>query len=303
MRIVISGGTGFIGSRLCDKLIEHGHKPVILTRSRPRVNQAAEAAEYVYWNPESPDELPSIVDGSDAVVNLAGESIGERRWSESQKNKIRASRINATKALVSAIEHAQRKPGVMVSASAIGIYDHKTEGEYDEESETGNDFLASVCHDWEAEARKAEAFGVRLVIVRFGIVLGKEGGALKQMVLPFKFFAGGPIGSGNQWMQWIHIDDAVNIVYFALTNSHVRGVLNATSPNPVTNKDFSKTLGKLLRRPSFLPVPPLALKVALGSELADALLLHGQKVLPRRTMEMGYKFKYPDLEDALRDVM
>ncbi len=302
MNIVISGGTGFIGVRLCDTLSKAGHTVRVLSRNPHREKKSTDQLQYIYWDPSNPVGLQPVIEEADAVVNLAGESIGTKRWTPARKKQILESRLQSTFALVSAITTAGKKPSVMVSTSAIGIYDHTKEAVYDESSETGSDFLAEVCTMWEREARKAEQENVRVTIVRFGIVLGKSGGALQRMLLPFKLFAGGPLGSGKQWMQWIHIDDVVGIIRFALENENVSGVLNATSPNQVTNKEFSKVLGKVLRRPSFMPAPAFALRIMLG-EMADTLLLNGQQVLPERTRELGYSFQYTDLEPALRNIM
>ncbi len=302
MRVLIAGGTGFIGSRLCESLLRDGQSIIILTRNPHREKRSTADMQYVYWDPSKVGELKSVIEQADAVVNLAGTSIGTKRWTAARKKEILDSRIVSTGALVSAIAAADKKPSVMVSTSAIGIYDHTKEAVYHESSELGNDFLAEVCKTWEREARKVERTSVRLSIIRFGIVLGRLDGALKQMLLPFKLFAGGPLGSGQQWMQWIHLDDAVGIIRFALENENVSGVLNATSPNQVTNKEFSKVLGEVLRRPAFLPAPAFALRLMFG-EMADVLLLNGQIVLPERTLELGYRFQYPDLEPALRNIL
>lgn len=302
MNIVISGGTGFIGDRLCGTLSKAGQTVRVLTRNPHREKKSTGQIQYIYWDPSNPVGLQPVIEEANAVVNLAGESIGTKRWTPARKKQILESRVQSTFALVSAINAAGKKPSVMVSTSAIGIYDHTKEAVYDESSGTGSDFLAEVCTMWEREARKAEQADVRLAIVRFGIVLGESGGALQRMLLPFKLFAGGPLGSGKQWMQWIHIDDVVGIIRFALENENVSGVLNATSPNQVTNKEFSKVLGKVLRRPSLMPAPAFALRIMLG-EMADTLLLNGQRVLPKRTRELGYSFQYPDLELALRNIL
>jgi len=302
MHVVIAGGTGFIGSRLCELLTADGHSVVVLTRNRHREKQSGEQLQYQYWDASNPQEMKSVIEATDAVVNLAGESIAGKRWTNTQKKKILNSRVETTRALVSAIAAAGKKPSVMVSASGIHIHDHTIETVYTESSETGNDFLADVCKTWEAEARRVEQENVRLAIIRFGIVLGDTGGALQRMLLPFKFFAGGPLGSGKQWMPWVHIDDVIGIIRYVFENENAHGVFNATSPNQVTNKEFSKLLGKVLNRPSFMPAPAFALRLMLG-EMADTLLLTGQRVLPERTLEVGYSFKFPHLENALRDVL
>jgi uncharacterized protein len=302
MKILISGGTGFIGTRLAESLQRDGHSVVIPTRNPHREKKSTQSIKYLYWDSSDPQKLVLAMNECDAVVNLVGESIASKRWTPAQKKKILDSRVSATRSIVSAISKAENKPSVMVSASGIHIHDHTIDTIYNESSEPGNDFLANVCLTWESEAKKVEDENVRLAIVRFGIVLGETGGALQRMLLPFKLFAGGPLGSGKQWMPWVHIDDVIGIVRFAIENQHVTGPLNATSPNQLTNKEFSNLLGSVLQRPSFLPAPAFALRLVLG-EMADTLLLSGQRVMPERTRELGYSFKYPDLEEALRDIL
>ncbi len=294
MRVVVTGGTGFLGGALVGRLRGDGHTVTVLTRG-PTGPGA------VHWDPETPSsEWTSTLDGANAVVNLAGASIADGRWTVKRKALIRESRVQSTRAIVTAIRAAGRPPAVFISGSAMGIYGPHGDEPLTEDSPPGSDFLASVCAAWEREALAAASVS-RVVLVRTGLALGRSGGALPQMALPFYFFAGGPVGSGRQYMSWIHRDDWVEMVRWALSNAAVSGPLNATAPNPATNREFAKTLGGVLRRPSFMPTPAFALKLALG-EMADALLLNGQRVLPARAQSLGFTFRYPLLEPALRAV-
>ena len=294
MRIVITGGTGFLGGALVGRLRGDGHTVTVLT-------QGSSGAGAVHWDPETPSaEWTSTLDGADAVVHLAGASIAGGRWTSKRKAIIRDSRVNSTRAVVAAIRAARQPPKVLVSGSAMGIYGSRGDETLTEESPVGSDFLASVCIEWEREALAAAPV-TRVVLVRTGLALGRSGGALPQIALPFYFFAGGPIGSGNQYMSWIHRDDWVEMVRWSLLNDAVSGPMNATAPNPVTNHEFAKTLGRVLRRPAFMPTPAFALRLALG-EMADALLLAGQRVLPAKAQSLGFTFRHPVLEPALRAV-
>ncbi|HDH12357.1 MAG TPA: TIGR01777 family protein [Nitrospirae bacterium] len=293
MRILITGGTGFIGSALNRDLRSAGHNVIISTRRRTA------SKGMLSWNP--PELIPGdIISNIDAVINLAGESIASGRWTKTRKALIMSSRINTTRALVQSIQDANPKPKVFISASAIGYYGPHEDESVTEAAPPGSDFLAEVCKAWEAEALKAEGLGVRVVTVRIGAVLEADGGALPQMIIPFKLFLGGPIGSGKQWFSWIHRDDMAGIIKHALEDDSITGPLNAVAPNPVTNKEFSKALGKALHRPSCLAVPGFVVKLALG-ELGD-MLLTGQRVLPEKALKSGYKFKYPEVDEALRAI-
>jgi hypothetical protein len=236
----------------------------------------------------------------DAVVNLAGESIASGRWTKTRKERIMSSRTNITRALVQSMQNANPKPKVLISASAIGFYGPRIAEFVTEDAPPGTDFLADVCKAWEAEALKAEDMGVRVVLVRIGGVLESDGGALPKMIMPFKFFLGGPIGSGKQWFSWIHRDDITGIIKYALENELISGPVNLTAPEPVTNKEFSSALGRAISRPSWLPVPGFIIKITLG-ELGD-ILLTGQRVLPEKALKAGYKFKHPDVDEALRAI-
>ena len=293
MRIVLAGGSGFLGSRLRRRFEADGHEVATLTR-RPR--RAGDLA----WDPaqRSGDWIRAI-DGAGAVINLAGESIAGTRWTTARKAALRDSRITATRAVVAAIATASRPPGVLVSGSAIGIYGPHGDEPVTEDTPPGSDFLSSLGVDWEAEARQAEGV-TRVVLLRTGIVLDRHEGALPQMALPFRLMAGGPVGSGRQYMPWIHVDDWVEMARWAVLNAAVAGLLNATAPHPVTNREFATTIGAVLRRPAFMPAPSLALQIALGE--MSAIVLTGQRVLPAKALALGFEFRHPALEPALREI-
>jgi len=255
----------------------------------------------VAWNPAT-GELGGAAVGPDAVVNLAGASIADGRWSAARKAELRASRIDTTRALIAALAKMNARPRVLVSASATGFYGNRGDEILTEESGPGNEFLSDLAKDWESEALKAEAIGIRVVLARFGIVLSKDGGALPPMMLPFRFFAGGKIGSGQQWMSWIALDDVIEILRFSLEHAEVRGPMNVISPQPVQNAEFTKNLAAALHRPALFPAPAFALRLALG-EMADALLLSSQRVLPKKLESLGYRFLQPDLTSALAAVV
>ena len=294
MRIVVAGGTGFLGSTLVDAWRREGHDVAILTRH-------ARGPDHIAWAPESSDtSWANAIDGADLVANLAGEPIAAKRWTTARKAAIRDSRVRATRALATAITRAARPPTVFVSASGIGVYGPRDDAPVSEETTPGVDFLASVCREWEAEAMGA-ARATRVVLLRTGLVLSQHGGALPQIALPFRFFAGGPVGSGRQYMSWIHLDDWVAMTRWSAATAAVAGPLNLTAPNPVTNAEFSRALGEALDRPAFMRAPAPALRLALG-EMADALLLTGQRVLPARARALGFGFRYERVEDALRAI-
>ncbi|HEX9880679.1 MAG TPA: TIGR01777 family oxidoreductase [Candidatus Binatia bacterium] len=297
MRVVVAGGSGFIGSVLCPRLVDLGHSLVILSRSLTPT-KALSRGEWMQWNPGESGTWERAVNGADAVINLAGEPIPAKRWSAAQKKKIRTSRVNTTRALVKAIERAEHKPRLVLNASAIGYYGPRGDDPVTEESPAGDDFVSRVCREWEAEAQRAEALGVRVVRLRTGIVLGRGGGALAKMVFPFRLFIGGPLGTGTQWVSWIQMEDEVGLILHLLQHATACGAVNATAPHPVTNRELSRTLGRVLRRPSWAPVPAFALRILLG-EMAD-MVLTGQRVLPAQAQQLGYRFKYTDLAAALR---
>ncbi|MEH2205789.1 MAG: TIGR01777 family oxidoreductase [Nostoc sp.] len=305
MKVAITGATGFVGSRLVQRLHGEGHKTVVLTRNTTFAqkvfpSEAFPNVEIVAYTPNASGSWQSVIASCDGVVNLAGEPIGEGRWTPERKQEILNSRKLGTQKIVEAIANANPKPSVLINASAIGYYGTSETATFDETSLSGNDFLAQVCQAWEAEARKVKDVGVRLVILRFGIVLG-NGGALGKMIPPFKLFAGGPIGSGRQWFSWIHVDDLVNLILQALTKPEIEGVYNATAPNPVRMADLSQTLGQVMNRPSWLPVPAFAIEALLGD--GAIVVLEGQQVIPKRTVQTGFEYKYPNLQSALTQIL
>ena len=301
MRLILTGGTGFIGTRLRESLTEKGHEVVILTRQASRENQPGVRARYAYWNPPQKGAWEKELEGVDGIINLAGEPIAGKRWTPEQKQKILQSRAGATQAVVRAIERAKRKPLFLINASAVGYYGPHGDEEVTEEAGHGKDFLSQTCQAWEAHALRAEDFGLRVVRLRIGIVLEKGGGALAKMLFPFQFGLGGPLGSGRQWMSWIHREDLIGLIHFLLEKREARGAVNATSPSPVRMKEFTQVLGHVLHRPALFPVPGWVLKILLG-EMAD-MLLTGQKVLPQRALKLGYSFKYSRLEPALKEIL
>jgi len=300
VHVVITGGRGFVGRALSRHLADRGHRVTVLSRGAPAETKTApRSIELVRWNPDQPD--PGPFTGADAVVNLAGESIAAGRWSADAKQRILSSRVDTTRTLVNALKAADPRPRVLVSASAVGYYGDRGNEDLNEESGPGDDFLARVCVAWEAEARATEEFGVRVVLVRFGMVLGPGGGLLSRMITPFQLGLGGPIGSGRQWMSWVHLEDAAATVTLALKADRLHGPVNVTAPHPVRNIEFARIMGRILGRPSFLPVPAAALRLVLG-EMAD-LLLTGQRVFPARLKGLGFQHRFSNLAEALKDAL
>ena len=296
MRIILAGGSGFLGRALADHLARAGHAVTILSRGAGRAGTTGGAVTVRAWAPDGlAGAWADVVDGTDVVVNLAGESIGDGRWTPDRKEALLSSRVLATRSLVAAMAAASRPPRALVSASAQGYYGDRGDEELTEASAPGHDFLAGVCVAWEAEARKAEALA-RVVLIRTGIVLARDAGALPKMLLPFRLFGGGPIGSGRQWLPWIHRDDAAAAYVAAVHDDRYRGPINLVTDS-VRNRDFSRALGAALHRPSWLPVPGLAVTAAVG-ELAE-YLLHGRRVVPARLRELGFAWKRPVLAGAL----
>ncbi|NES94909.1 MAG: TIGR01777 family protein [Desertifilum sp. SIO1I2] len=305
MKVAITGATGFVGTRLVEQLQAAGDSILVLTRDPVRGERVFPAAafpnvEILAYTPQASGDWQKAIATCDAVVNLAGVPIADERWTSDRKREILNSRQITTQKLTEAIAIAPTKPQVLVNASAIGYYGTSETATFDETSPPGDDFLASVCQAWESEAQKVKDLGVRLVILRLGIVLG-DGGALAKMIPPFKLFAGGPLGRGQQWFSWIHRDDLVNLIRFALHQPNVQGVLNGTSPNPVRMSEFCNTLGQVLNRPSWLPVPEIVLDVLLGD--AAKVVLEGQQVLPNRPVEYGFNYQYPTLQAALGQIL
>jgi uncharacterized protein (TIGR01777 family) len=305
MKIVIAGGTGFLGRPLAQSLAADGHIVIVLSRSgigRAAVERPGTVTT-VRWTPDgTTGAWGAAVEGAGGVVNLAGESIGGKRWSAAQKAAIRDSRIEATRSLVAAIDGAMARPAVLVSGSAIGYYGPHGDEPLDEQAPPGSDFLAQVCVEWEAEARRAESAGVRVAFVRTGLVLERDGGALAKMLRPFKLFVGGRLGSGRQYMSWIHRHDWIALVKWITETGTAAGPFNGTAPAPVTNAEFTRALARALARPAILPAPAFALKIALG-EMAEPLVLTGQRVLPARAREMEFRFRYTDIHDALASIV
>jgi uncharacterized protein (TIGR01777 family) len=300
MRTLVTGATGFVGKRLLAKL----ERPVVLSRDGAKAEKSLAdfGVKAFSWNVQAEPPPQAAFDGIDAVIHLAGDPVAEGRWTAAKKARIRDSRIIGTRNLVATLAALNHKPSVLVSASAIGYYGSRGDELLDERSSAGNDFLAEVCAGWEREALAAADLGVRVAIVRIGIVLGEKGGALAKMLTPFKLGLGSPLGSGRQYMSWVHIDDLVNEFLFAAREQHVHGPLNGVAPNPVTNREFTKTLGKVLQRPTFMPaVPGFALKTMLGD--FGEVLLASQRVQPKAAEAAGFTFRNRDLEPTLRLVL
>ncbi len=301
MHILITGGTGLIGQRLMARLLTDTHHLTILSRQAKRPDDLPNSVNFVQWDSATAAGWGHIMEEVDVVINLAGAGIADERWTAARKKVLRDSRINAGQAVVEAIQAARQKPKALLQSSAVGYYGTSENITMTEESPVGGDFLAKICLDWEVTVKPVEALGVRTVYLRTGVVLDPQGGALPKMALPFKLMAGGPIGSGRQWMSWIHQADEVAAIQFLMENDNLSGAFNLTAPQPLRNKDFAKVMGKAMRRPALAPTPGLALKLLFG-EMAT-VLLEGQKVLPTRLQEAGFNFQYPDLESALTDLL
>jgi uncharacterized protein len=298
MKILITGSTGLVGTALTQDLQLAGHTVCRLVRSGTSAHSIASSQGFdVNWNPAT-GELGGAAVGADAVVNLAGASIAEKRWTPQRKQLLRSSRVDTTRALVQALAKMSARPRVLVSASATGIYGNRGDEVLTEASPPGADFLSEIAKEWESEALKAEALGIRVVRARFGVILSRDGGALPQMMRPFQFFAGGKIGPGTQWLSWITLDDTVAIIRLTLESANISGAINVVSPQPVTNAQFTKILATTLRRPALFPAPAFALRLLLG-EMADALLLSSQRALPSQLQKLNYQFHHPDLATAL----
>jgi len=302
MDIIVTGGTGFIGRALCTALSQEGHRVTILTRTSggaaPLFGNNMLSVE---WNGRDTGPWEQALEGADAVINLAGAPIADARWTNARKQILTDSRVFTTRLLARALSRRSSKPATFISASGIGYYGPSDDRLLDEGVARGTGFLADLCLAWEAEAMRAAEFGARVVILRTGMVLEADGGALAKMLLPFKLFAGGPIMPGTQWVSWIHRNDHIGLIQWALANTHVSGPLNAVAPEPVTMKTFCEVLGRVLHRPSWLPVPGFALNMLLGE--LGTLMTTGQRVIPKKAMAEGYTFRYPTLESALRAVL
>ena len=302
MRILISGSTGFLGTPLVRKLQERGQTVVRLARPvTTRKSVPGDGMQTVSWDPIAGKLDAAGAEGADALVHLAGASIADERWSAERKEQLRTSRVDATRQLMGALANLRKPPRVIVGASAIGYYGNRGEETLTERSAPGNDFLAGVCREWEAETARGAEFGARVVSLRLGIILAAHGGALQKMLLPFKLGVGGRLGNGQQWMSWITLTEVINIIQFALTASELSGPVNTVAPNPVRNMEFTRVLAKALHRPALFPAPPFALRLALG-EMADALLLSSARVMPVKLADSGYQFVQPELPAALWDI-
>lgn len=291
MKVLVAGGTGFIGAPLCRVLASRGHEVRVVTR---RPASAGQGITQLAWDDEA---WRRFLGEADAVINLAGESIAGRRWSAAHKRALRESRVSTTRRLVDAIEAQAHRPSALINASAIGYYGPRGDEPLGEETAPGEDFLARLCVEWEREAGRAERLGVRVARLRIGMVLGPDGGALAKLAVPFKLWVGGHPGSGRQWVSWIHRDDVIGLIVRAMEHPALAGPVNATAPEPVTMKEFCRSLGRALNRPSWAPVPGLALRVIVG-EMADVLVT-GQRVTPTAAQRAGYAFTFPRLPDAL----
>jgi uncharacterized protein (TIGR01777 family) len=297
MKIIVSGASGLVGCALTSAFRAGNHSVFHLVRpGRPL------APQEIRWDPHSAHVDVPALEAADAVIHLNGANISERRWTPQRKEILRGSRIDSTRVLVDSLAQLRQKPGAFVSASAVGYYGDRGEELLTESSEAGHDFLSLLARDWEAEANRAAQSGIRTVILRFGVILSDQGGALPQMIRPFRFGAGGPLGNGRQWLSWITLEDVVGIVRFAIDNSQLFGPVNVVAPQPLRNADFARAAGRVLHRPAIFPAPKFALRLALG-EMADALLLASQRAVPERLLAAKYPFQFPDLEATLKKIL
>ena len=302
MKVVITGATGFIGSALCEDLCRD-YEIIALSRDvRRAASKIGDCAKILEWDGRTTGTWVGQADGAFAIINLAGESLAHGRWTQSKKAGILHSRLDSTRAIIAAIKQVDKKPKTVIQASAIGYYGSRGAEELNETSSQGKGFLADVCQKVELCTEPIDELGVRRVIIRTGVVLGKEDGALPQIAKPFKYFVGGHPGSGKQWFSWISLEDEVAAIRFLMKNQEPKGVFNLTSPEPVTMKDFCRKLGKALKRPSWTYVPKFVLRMAFG-EMADEMLLASQKVLPKKLLDAGFQFKYPQASNALKAIL
>jgi uncharacterized protein (TIGR01777 family) len=301
MRVILTGGSGLIGRALTTSLAGGGHEVVVLSRRPERVAGLPENARAMSWDGRSASGWGPLANGADAIINLAGENIGTGRWTDERRRRILESRLNAGHAVVEAVEQAHERPCVVVQSSAVGYYGALGDEPVSEEAPPGSDFLARVAVAWETSTARLEEWGVRRAVIRTGVVLSNNGGALPRMMLPFKLFVGGRLGSGEQWFPWIHITDEVRAIRFLLETDAASGAFNLSAPNPVTNAEFARVLARVLRRPAAIPLPAFVLRLALG-ELADTLLT-GQRAIPKRLEGMGFHFIFAEADPALRDLL
>jgi hypothetical protein len=301
MRVIITGGSGLIGRHLSANLIEDGHEVVVLSRSPRKAVNLPKDVVIQGWDARTAENWGDLVNSDTAIVNLAGAGLSDQRWSDDRKEVILNSRIRSGEAVVAAVEAASEKPKVVIQASAVGYYGDTGDKVLTEESEPGDDYLADVCQQWEASTAPVEEMGVRRAIIRTGIVLSKKGGALPRMLTPFRLFVGGPLGSGQQYFPWIHIEDEVRAIQFLIENEKTSGAHNMAAPQELTNAQFSRVLGMVMNRPAVLNVPPFALQAVFGD--MSTVLLGGQRIVPQRLLDAGFEFKYTEAEAALRDIL
>jgi len=296
MRILITGASGLIGKALTRSFDEKGHELLLASRSEPKSDRETK------WTVEDGFAEPERLEGLDAVIHLAGESVSALRWTDEKKAAIRNSRVDGTRSVVDALSRLKKRPKTFISGSAIGFYGDRDDEILSESSGAGDNFLAQTCREWEAESRRAEDAGIRTTLLRTGIVLSKDGGALATMLLPFKMGVGGVIGDGKQWMSWISLDDEIRAIEFVLEHDDIRGAVNLASPNPVTNQEFTSTLGEILYRPTFIPLPEFAVSMLLG-EMGDELLLASTRAIPARLDDLDFEWQFPDLKTALEHAL
>ena len=301
MRIVITGGSGLIGNAVAKDLGSTGYEVVILTRDPSKVGPLPPGTRAVQWDGRTLGDWAKLLDDTTGILHLAGDNVASGRWTDEKKRRIRDSRVESGRAVLEAIRQAKSRPRLLLQGSAVGYYGDGGDEVLIESHPPGDDFLARVCVEWEAATAEAAALGVRRPVLRTGIVLSNEGGALPKMALPFRLLAGGPMAGGRQWIPWVHIADEVGAIRFLIEREAADGPFNLTAPEPLTNRDFSHALGRALSRPSFAPAPGFALRLLLG-EMADALL-HGQRAVPRKLLDLGYAFRYPEAGAALRNLL
>lgn len=300
VKILIAGGSGLIGTALTHHFLQKEQQVFILTRRASSII-LPEGARAVEWDARTSAGWGKLINETDVVINLTGENLGAGRWTEARKRLLYDSRVQSGRAIIEAMRQSTRKPALLIQSSAIGYYGNGGDQILEENNPPGSDFQAQLCVDWEESTREAEYMGVRRVVIRTGVVLAKKAEVLKRLMLPFRLFVGGPLGSGRQWLSWIHMADVVGAIEFFIENEQTGGVFNLCAPQPVQNRVFGKTLGRILRRPYWLPVPAFALRLVLGQ--MSALVLEGQRAVPKRLLEAGYRFRFSDLETALRDLL
>jgi uncharacterized protein len=300
MKIIITGGTGLIGSALAEDLANDGHEVILLSRAAQSAKKFLPGIRVEQWDGRTAQGWGHLADGADAIVNLAGENLSAGRWTAKRKKAIIESRLNAGAAVVQAVQQATIKPRVLIQSSAVGIYGPHDAELFREEDAPANDFLGQVCQAWEASTQPVEAMGVRWVVARSGVVLSTRSGALPRMLLPFKFFAGGPLGSGRQWLSWVHLEDEVRALRHLIQNPQAKGIYNITA-QPVTNRQFAKVIGKVMLRPAFIPVPAFIIRLVFGE--MSTVVLDGQRVSAKRLEDLGFRFRFPEAEKALADLI